>query len=223
MSKIEWIRVKEAIVLSDTSEKTVRRRIKEGRYRSKRVRGKFGTELRIRKDDVLKDVQRSYTPGQQVITQNKSEGKEYTPGQAEQGNLSQNAPRMEDGDAPLRVLIVDESEKAFRFLSTFLRRRRLEIIEARDGKAALEKMESEQPDLAIVEIAIPEIDGLQLAMMNSDRKAENIPIIFYSWLLREYDLVQDAKGYPNVLGCFKKPLAGKQLEEFREIIKEMMR
>ena len=223
MPKVKWISIKEAADLLSASDKTVRRRIKAKRYRFRYVKGASGDELRLRKDDVLKDVQASDDPGQQQISQDNSKGKEDTPGQVAEGDIASNVLQIvRDGNEP-RVLLVDEDEKAIDFLSSrILRRYKMEVVVAEDGEEGLRLMEEKQPDLAIVEIAIPEIDGLELADKKSKRKEiEHIPMIFLSYLLREHSFVQVARHYPSVIGCFKKPLAGKHLEEFKRMIKEI--
>ena len=222
MPKGEWLTVQKAAVLLEVSAKTVRRRVQNGRYRTKRVRGKFGTERRIRKEDVLKDVQPSDTPGQGEVTQDNPERKEDTPGQAKRGDIPPDAPQNQEVRKQLRVLVVDESQKAVHLLSRVLGRRSVEIAVATDGEEGLRMMEEEQPDLAIIEIAIPKLDGFELAIERDGMgKTRSLPIVFHSYLLREHALVEQARGYPNVIGCFRKPLRGKQLEQLKELIEDM--
>jgi len=220
MGKREWISVKEAADLLGISEKSVRRKKEAKRYRYRYVGGHHGPELRLRKEDVLKDVQASVTLDTQEISQDKSERNEDNPGHTQDENMA--SPDLADRSA-LRVLLVDESEKAIDFLSTLLREAKAEVISARDGETGLRLMEEEHPDVAILEIAIPKIDGFEWATMKADNeKIREIPIIFYSYLLREHSFVEEARSYPKVVRCFKKPLAGKQLEEFQELIEDMM-
>lgn len=221
MSKAEWISKKETIDLLGISERTLRRRKEAGRYRYRYVKGHRGPQLRLRKEDVLRDVHPCGDPGQQEISQDKSERNEDDPGHTHDEDMA--SPDLAERSA-LRVLLVDESEKAIDSLSTLLRKAKAEVISARDGETGLRLMEEKHPDLAIIEIAIPKIDGFELANMQDEREAiQDIPIIFYSYLLREHSFVEEARSYPGVVRCFKKPLAGKLLEEFKGIVKEMMK
>ena len=220
MSKAEWMSKKETIDLLGISERTLRRRKETGRYRYRYVKGHRGPQLRLRKEDILKDVHPCSDPGQQGISVDKSVRNENNHGHAHDEDMS--SSDVTDRSA-LRVLLVDESETAIDFLSTLLRKAKAEVISARDGETGLRLMEEEHPDVAILEIAIPKIDGFEWATMKADNeKIREIPIIFYSYLLREHSFVEEARSYPKVVRCFKKPLAGKQLEEFQELIEEMM-
>ena len=223
MSKADWISIKEAVDLLGSSDKTVRRRIKAKRYRSRYVEGAFGDELRLRKEDVLKDVQTSDDPGQGAASQYNSEDKENCPGQLAGADSEKEdaVGSIEERTTP-RVLLVDKSKRATDYLKRILKRRNIEVVVAGDGETGLRLMGEEQPDLAIIEIAIPKMDGFELVTAKDKRKEiKHIPVIFYSYLLREYSLVQEARSYPGVIGCFRKPLAGEQMEEFRKLIKEM--
>lgn len=219
MPKVEWISKKEAIELLEVSEKTLQRRVKAKQYRYRYVKGAHGAELRLRKEDVFKDVPGSATLDKQDVNQDKSDKKEDDLRHTHDEDMASPQPMERSA---LRVLLVDESEKAIDFLSKLLRK--AEVISARDGETGLKLMEETQPDLVILETAIPKIDGFELINTKEDNeKIKDIPIIFYSYLLREHSFVEEARNYPNVVGCFKKPLAGKQLAELKELIKDMMK
>jgi CheY-like chemotaxis protein len=75
--------------------------------------------------------------------------------------------RSESGpaDAPgrRRVLLVDDHNDSRKLLGMMLRLSGHDVLEAGDGGAAVSLAVSEQPDVAIVDIALPGIDGYEVA------------------------------------------------------------
>jgi type II secretory ATPase GspE/PulE/Tfp pilus assembly ATPase PilB-like protein/CheY-like chemotaxis protein len=62
-------------------------------------------------------------------------------------------------DAKARVLIVDEDADARRSIRTGLEREGFRVLEAADGQAGLEYIERSRPDIVLLELALPRIDG----------------------------------------------------------------
>src|SRR5579884_2015131 len=70
---------------------------------------------------------------------------------------------VRDGTWLLRVLVVDDNRDCADSLSTLVHRWGHDVQTAYDGAAALEMMDSRQPDVALVDLTMPEIGGCQLA------------------------------------------------------------
>jgi CheY-like chemotaxis protein len=229
MSKIEWISLKQAIDISDLSDKTIRRKIKTKQYRSKYVKGKYGRELRVAKEDVFKDVQTLKTPGQGVVTSEKSKGFGDTPGQPETLNEEgsgreqpANIVPLKPPAQPLRVVLADDSEEMATYLHRQLQKLKVEIAgTAKDGISALELVEVERPDLVIAEMALPGMDGFQLAQEKDKRKEiHQTPLVFLSYV-KEHAIVQEARQLPGVVAYFGKPLISTELARFKTWIQEV--
>jgi len=63
-----------------------------------------------------------------------------------------------------------------------------EIITAIDGQVALEKARGEKPDLILLDIMLPKLDGYKVArMLKFDEKYKNIPIIMLTAKIQEKD------------------------------------
>ena len=62
----------------------------------------------------------------------------------------------------MKVLIVDDQTAILESLSMFFLEKGYETLTADDGKEGLEKFESEQPDLVILDIRLPDINGIDL-------------------------------------------------------------
>ncbi len=58
-----------------------------------------------------------------------------------------------------RILLVEDNENNRDMLSRRLQRKGYEVILAEDGRQALEKAEAEKPDLVLMDMSLPEIDG----------------------------------------------------------------
>lgn len=63
---------------------------------------------------------------------------------------------------PLRILVVDDEPAIRRYLKTSLSAQGYEIAEAEDGESALVALKREQPDLLVLDLGLPGIDGLEV-------------------------------------------------------------
>ncbi|ABV33575.1 MULTISPECIES: response regulator transcription factor [Pseudothermotoga] len=77
-----------------------------------------------------------------------------------------------------RVLVVDDSEVLRKIVSFNLIKEGYSVQEAKDGREALEKLRQEKPDLVILDIMMPYIDGFEvLRTMRKDENLKEIPVI----------------------------------------------
>jgi CheY-like chemotaxis protein len=77
-----------------------------------------------------------------------------------------------------RILIVEDNEMNRDMLSRRLERRGYEVIMAMDGRRGLAAARSEAPDLILMDMSLPEIDGWEVArQLKSDTTTRNIPVI----------------------------------------------
>ena len=86
-----------------------------------------------------------------------------------------------------KILIADDEQRIVKLVSDFLKSAGYETVAALDGKAALDAFKLQNPDLAILDIMMPEIDGW--ALTKEIRKTSNIPIIMLSARAEEFDLL----------------------------------
>jgi response regulator NasT len=78
----------------------------------------------------------------------------------------------------VRILIADDERVVLFTLAEGLREAGFEVIEARDGLQALDLCRSEAPDLALLDIRMPGLDGLELARRLRDETT--VPFLFFS-------------------------------------------
>jgi diguanylate cyclase (GGDEF)-like protein len=82
------------------------------------------------------------------------------------------------GPRPDLILIVDDDEDIARFVEVNLRLHGFEVLVASDGQHALEMIERHRPDLAIVDLMMPRVDGLELTRrLRADPMTAPLPII----------------------------------------------
>ncbi len=80
-----------------------------------------------------------------------------------------------------KILIVDDSPFMVRLLSYMLETAGYETESAENGKAALKSMLNELPDLVLLDMMMPEMDGLEtLRAIRSDAKIKDVPVIMLS-------------------------------------------
>ena len=77
-----------------------------------------------------------------------------------------------------RILIVDDDAHIRDVLRYALNKEGFEIVEAENGQQALQRFESDPPDLVILDIMMPELDGISAC--RELRKTSQVPIIFLS-------------------------------------------
>lgn len=77
-----------------------------------------------------------------------------------------------------KIMLVDD-DNAIRQLYVFeLSTRNFEVVEAKDGKEALTKVRQEKPDLILLDMVMPEMDGLGfLTELKQDLDLKNVPVI----------------------------------------------
>jgi two-component system response regulator VicR len=87
----------------------------------------------------------------------------------------------------VRILVVDDEPPIVDMLSYNLRRANFEVSTARDGEEALVKARQEQPDLIILDLMLPRLDGLEVC--RALRRERDVPIIMLTARDSEVDRV----------------------------------
>ena len=79
------------------------------------------------------------------------------------------------------ICIVDDQEVIVDMYKIKLEQAGFRVVSASDGKKGYEVIKQTRPDLALIDIIMPEMDGLSLVKkIKSDKKLYNIPIIILS-------------------------------------------
>ena len=86
-----------------------------------------------------------------------------------------------------RILIVDDEPPIIDILEYNLKKANYEVIVARDGQEALEKARRQRPDLVILDLMLPKLDGLEVC--RALRRGGDLPIIMLTAKDEEIDRV----------------------------------
>ncbi|GBE53536.1 polar-differentiation response regulator DivK [bacterium BMS3Bbin14] len=84
----------------------------------------------------------------------------------------------EQNKPPKKILVVDDNLDSRELVIKILKNKGLQLVEAVDGEDALEKVTTERPDLILMDISLPKIDGYEVTRrLKSDQNFAAIPII----------------------------------------------
>ena len=92
-----------------------------------------------------------------------------------------------------KIMIVDDDPNIRELVCTLLRNGSFDTCEAKDGRDALEKMMEENPDLAIVDLMMPNMDGYELCK-KLRQYYENLPVLM---LTAKYEMPSKIKGFES--------------------------
>ena len=82
---------------------------------------------------------------------------------------------------PKRLLIVDDEPELVLLMEVRLKTSGYETLRATDGQSALEIAKKEKPDLIILDIMLPKMDGYKVcALLKKDARYAKIPIILFT-------------------------------------------
>jgi two-component system KDP operon response regulator KdpE len=80
---------------------------------------------------------------------------------------------------PLRVLVVDDEPPIRRFLRTSLRAQGYHVLEAEDGVTALDLIARNPPDVIVLDLGLPDIDGVEV-IRRLRHQGSTVPVIVLS-------------------------------------------
>jgi DNA-binding response OmpR family regulator len=82
---------------------------------------------------------------------------------------------------PEKILIVDDDLETLRLVGLMLQRQGYDIVAANNGSQALNQVSKEKPDLIILDVMMPDIDGYQVTrQLRSSPETQYIPILMFT-------------------------------------------
>lgn len=94
---------------------------------------------------------------------------------------------MQDSFTDRRILVVDDEERMVRFIRLNLEHDGFQVFEAFNGKQAIDKIRSNLPDLVLLDVMMPDIDGFEVLEMI--RESSTVPVIMLTAKGEEEDRV----------------------------------
>lgn len=88
-----------------------------------------------------------------------------------------------------RILLVDDEIELAEFVKIRLEANNYEVLMAHDGKTALDLVKKENPDLLILDLMLPKMDGYKVCgLLKRDSRYAKIPIIMFSAKAQDDDV-----------------------------------
>ena len=115
-----------------------------------------------------------------------------------------------------KILVCEDEERTRKIICNYLKKK-YKIIEAEDGKKSIELCSSEKPDLIIMDIGLPGINGIETVSCIQKNSGYVIPVIFMARMGNKRSEVQ-MNGL-KVIAFMEKPFLLKELQnEINKII-----
>src|SRR5690242_20992180 len=87
-----------------------------------------------------------------------------------------------------RILVVDDEERMVRFIRMNLEHDGFQVVEAFNGKQAIQKLRDVTPDLILLDVMMPDLDGFEV--LETVREITNVPVIMLTAKGEEDDRVR---------------------------------
>lgn len=92
---------------------------------------------------------------------------------------------------PLKILVCDDERHIVRLIQVNLEKQGWNVVTAYDGKEGLEKVASEKPDLLVLDVMMPYMDGFEvLKSIRKDPGTEKLPVIMLTAKAQDKDVFE---------------------------------
>lgn len=122
-------------------------------------------------------------------------------------------------DGRKKILVIDDEEDLQKLLRIRLEQENFNVVSAYDGDIGVKMTEQELPDLIILDIMLPKMDGYTyLKEIRNLPKTKNIPVLVLSG--KEEEKVKDLFIFQKISGYIEKPF---ELDDLVSKIKEILK
>jgi DNA-binding response OmpR family regulator len=98
-------------------------------------------------------------------------------------------------NAPPRVLVADDDDDILSMVQNALLPEHYDIVLARDGQEAVKVARDKTPDLILMDVEMPHMDGLEATrVLRTDDQTRHVPIIMLTSRVSERDILQGFEG-----------------------------
>jgi two-component system, OmpR family, alkaline phosphatase synthesis response regulator PhoP len=125
--------------------------------------------------------------------------------------------KMSDNNQKCRVLLVDDDEQILHSLRVYLELENYQVRTAGNGREALDRLREELPEILILDIMMPELDGYQvLEKLKENPEMSDLPVIMLTAKGQDVDVL---KGYKmGAASYMTKPFNLNELVENIELV-----
>ncbi len=109
-----------------------------------------------------------------------------------------------------RILVADDDADILALVKAVLERSGHEVVAVTDGAEALASLRMQRPDLAVLDITMPNVDGLEvLRRLRADAETISLPVVLLSAQAQEADV---REGFATGASAYvKKPFSPREL------------
>jgi DNA-binding NtrC family response regulator len=115
-----------------------------------------------------------------------------------------------------RILVADDAPAVLDVLNDILTLEGHQVIRATSGQEALRKVEESSPELAVIDVVMPDVDGL-VVLDTIRRTGVDLPVILITGLVG--DTLAKKVAHHGAVAFFEK---GSGLDRFVELVNEML-
>ena len=116
-----------------------------------------------------------------------------------------------------KILVVDDERHIVRLVEVNLQRAGYDVVVAYDGVEALEVFAREKPDMVVLDVMMPRMDGFEvLKKLQADPESRNVPVIMLTAKAQDADIF---RGWSSGVSSYlTKPFNPRELLTFVERI-----
>jgi DNA-binding response OmpR family regulator len=110
------------------------------------------------------------------------------------------------------VLVADDDRDILSLVAFRLERSGYRVVQAADGEAALEAARTHAPDLAVLDLMMPRLSGLEVTRaLRADERTRDLPVILLTARAQEKDVQAGLEA--GATAYVKKPFSPQELRE----------
>lgn len=119
-----------------------------------------------------------------------------------------------------KVLVVDDDPVYTKILRILLEKNNYQVVVANDGEAGLALARSEKPDLIVLDIIMPKMDGAEVySFLKSDERTLDIPVLFLTAVLSKAEEKPGVHIEESFYHVIAKPIDNKEfLKQIKSIL-----
>ena len=129
-------------------------------------------------------------------------------------------------DTPTKILIADDEQECIDFVREALADTPYEVISAMDGEEAVETAQRETPQLVILDVQMPKLDGFQVFhKLRSDEKLANVPVIMLTAISERTGVGMSARDMGEYMGSEPDAFVDKPIEPIvlKQTVKRLLK